>query len=102
MSIASSSINLFPWLYGKVRWTGALNSGIARWIFVKLYFAYKWVLEDSLAAFLKRNPQLIEHGHILDIGANIGSLVVPINEREVDWAVRPCFGCFQARRANNF
>ena len=72
MSIASSSINLFPWLYGKVRWTGALNSRIARSLFVRLYFAYKWILEDSLAAFLKRNPQLIEHGHILDIGANIG------------------------------
>jgi len=64
--------NLFLSVYKNINRTGILNYDWAQSAFVSGYFAYKKYLEDAYAKLITRYPALFHHGHILDIGANIG------------------------------
>jgi FkbM family methyltransferase len=65
--------NIFVYFYSVINKRFDLQSGfLTRSVFSKLYFLYKYYYEDPFAALLKKYPLLIQDGHILDVGSNIG------------------------------
>lgn len=57
--------------YGVVARVLPLQREPFRSLYNAAYFRYKR-LEDPFASLLRTRPDLIEHGHVIDIGANIG------------------------------
>lgn len=45
---------------------------MGRQIYSRMYFAYKRLVEDPFYSLTEKAPELFSHGHILDVGANIG------------------------------
>lgn len=75
-----------------------------RSLFTAAYFTYKRY-EDPFAALIGRQPHLFRHGHVLDIGANIGYTTL-LFARVVDppflvHAVEPHPGCAEMLRKNS-
>ncbi len=52
--------------------SGALRLPLLEWLFVRGYFAYKRLVEDSFARLVRARPELFRGGHIIDAGANVG------------------------------
>ena len=65
-------LRFFVGIYSLVRKSGLLNQPWSQRIFSAAYFSYKRYFEDPYFALLKVHPELLQHGHVLDIGANIG------------------------------
>lgn len=59
-------------LYGFANRRGLLDAPLAREAFARSYFLYKRAVEDPFAGLLRRRPELLSGGHVLDVGANIG------------------------------
>jgi FkbM family methyltransferase len=51
-----------------------------RRVFAFSYFAYKRFYEDSLAELVRRKPEIVGPGDILDVGANIGYTSVVLSQ----------------------
>jgi FkbM family methyltransferase len=51
------------------RWS---RTSIGERAFLGAFFAYKKWLEDPHAAFVRRHPEVLAGGHVLDVGANVG------------------------------
>src|SRR2546427_7480457 len=58
--------------YSSVRKTGLLNLDWFQRLFTSTYFLYKRHIEDPYFALLKAHPEIVQRGHVLDVGANIG------------------------------
>lgn len=58
--------------YASVKSTGVLELPIAKRVFLESYFLYKRRLEDPFFKFVRRYPDLLAHGAVLDVGANCG------------------------------
>lgn len=58
--------------YNLARSAKLLDNEYARRAFVSSYFAYKKHWEDSFSGLIKRQPQLFQHGDVLDVGGNLG------------------------------
>lgn len=52
--------------------TGLQRSRWFQKLFLASYFAYKKYIEDGFDGLAKKRRDLFEHGHILDVGANVG------------------------------
>lgn len=72
MSVSERQESLITAIYALARRSGLLNTTPGQWLFSKAYFSYKRRLEDPYGALLKRFPDLLRGGNVLDIGANIG------------------------------
>lgn len=59
-------------VYGFANRRGLLDAPLAREAFARSYFLYKRAVEDPFAGLLRRRPELLQGGHVLDVGANIG------------------------------
>ena len=59
-------------IHGLVKRTGLLDLAWFQRIFGAAYFYYKRRFEDPYFALLRLRPDLLQRGHVLDIGANIG------------------------------
>lgn len=68
---SSRTQNLLIDSYRLVHRSGILRSSIGSALFSAAYFFYKGY-EDDLLQLLRRYPQLVRDGNVLDIGANIG------------------------------
>lgn len=67
-------------------------------IFSFFYCLYKRFLEDPHAQLIKKYPQLVKGGHLVDVGANIGYVSVELSK-----ALEPGFKLFSFEpEANNF
>src|SRR5437870_4785809 len=60
------------WSYGRINGAAWLGHPWFQGSLVSLYSFYKRHLEDPYARLLFDFPQLLHHGSVLDIGANIG------------------------------
>lgn len=58
--------------YSLINKTGVLKNRPCRFVYRKLYFAYKHFLEDPLIVLIKAVPKVCRQGLIIDVGANIG------------------------------
>lgn len=58
--------------YGFANRRGLLDAPLAREAFARSYFLYKRAVEDPFAGLIRRRPELLQGGHVLDVGANIG------------------------------
>ena len=72
MSISERQESLITSAYSLARRSGFLDTAPGQWLFQRAYFAYKRHLEDPYQALLRRFPDLLRSGNILDVGANIG------------------------------
>jgi FkbM family methyltransferase len=60
------------WAYRAVRQTGLLRTRWFRKLYLASYFGYKRYFEDRFERLTAKYPDLFKHGHVLDIGANVG------------------------------
>ena len=65
-------IGLLLRAYALAERSGALRWGPLEWLFVRCYFAYKRIFEDSFARLVRERPELFRGGHVIDAGANVG------------------------------
>lgn len=65
-------IGLLLRAYALAERSGALRWRPLEWLFVRSYFAYKRVFEDSFARLVRQRPELFRGGHVIDAGANVG------------------------------
>src|SRR5438874_3009000 len=65
-------IDLLLRAYAAAERSGALRLAPLEWLFVRSYFAYKRLFEDSFARLLRDRPELFRGGHVIDAGANVG------------------------------
>jgi FkbM family methyltransferase len=65
-------IGLLLQAYALAERSGALRWGPLEWLFVRSYFAYKRLFEDSFARLVRERPELFRGGHVVDVGANVG------------------------------
>ncbi|HYL79109.1 MAG TPA: FkbM family methyltransferase [Bryobacteraceae bacterium] len=72
MSISKRQESLLTGIYALGRKSGFLNTAPGQWAFSRAYFLYKRLLEDPHAGLLRRFPELLRGGNVLDVGANIG------------------------------
>jgi FkbM family methyltransferase len=72
VSVSKNQIRAFTGLYLGAKKSGLLNTGLGRWLFASSYNAYKRRIEDPFHALIARRPHLLQSGHVLDVGANIG------------------------------
>jgi FkbM family methyltransferase len=72
MDLSALQLRLVTGSYAVVKWARLLESQPGRRFFVRCYFLYKRLLEDSTRALLRAHPELIRRGHVIDVGANIG------------------------------
>ena len=72
MSISKRQESLLTGIYALGRRSGFLDTAPGQWLFSRTYFLYKRLLEDPYAALLRRFPDLLRGGNVLDVGANIG------------------------------
>ena len=72
MSISKRQESILTGIYALGRRSGFLDTAPGQWIFSRAYFLYKRLLEDPYAALLRRFPELLHGGNVLDVGANIG------------------------------
>jgi len=70
--------------YSHVEKSGILKNRLAASMFDSAYFAYKKFYEDPFYGLLKKYPTLSGHGHILDIGANIGYTAILFSQYLTD------------------
>jgi len=76
MSISKRQESILTGIYSLGRRSGFLDTAPGQWLFSRTYFLYKRLLEDPYAALLRRFPELLRGGNVLDIGANIGYTAV--------------------------
>jgi FkbM family methyltransferase len=58
--------------YAFARRSGLLETNLGRELFRSAYFLYKRHFEGSLQGLVDSRPDLLRHGNILDVGANLG------------------------------
>lgn len=75
--------------YATFKTKGLFNISLVQNLYTSSYFLYKRYLEDPFHTLIKLYPELFKHGHILDIGANIG-----YNARLFSKVVSPGFQVF--------
>lgn len=67
-----NSIRFFLFIYSLFNKIRLLNFTWLDKLFIYSYFSYKKYFEDPYLSLTKNHPDLFTHGHILDVGANIG------------------------------
>jgi FkbM family methyltransferase len=72
MSISKPQETILTGIYALGRRSGFLDAAPGQWLFSHAYFWYKRLLEDPYRALLRRFPDLLRGGNVLDVGANIG------------------------------
>lgn len=72
MSWRRSVIDGLLSIYRFANQRGLLDAPLAREVFSRSYFLYKRAVEDPFAALVRKRPELLRGGHVLDVGANIG------------------------------
>lgn len=65
-------IGLLLRAYALAERSGALRLAPLEWLFVRSYFAYKRLFEDSFVRLVRERPELFRGGYIIDAGANVG------------------------------
>ncbi|HEV2689792.1 MAG TPA: FkbM family methyltransferase [Bryobacteraceae bacterium] len=72
MSVSERQESIVTGMYSLARRSGFLETAVGQWLFQHAYFRYKRHVEDPYNALLRRLPELLHGGNVLDIGANIG------------------------------
>ena len=72
MSISQRQESIVTGMYSLARRSGFLDTSPGQWLFQRAYFAYKRHMEDPYSSLLRRFPELLRGGNVLDVGANIG------------------------------
>jgi FkbM family methyltransferase len=72
VSISKAQASALTGVYSLARKSGLLSTYLGRALFTYSYGVYKRYLEDPFYPLACRRPALFRHGHVLDIGANIG------------------------------
>ena len=65
-------LNLLTSLYKTTKDSGILETKLGKNLFRATYFFYKRHFEDFYVSLIKQYPKLLNGGHIIDVGANIG------------------------------
>ncbi|MDH3691794.1 MAG: FkbM family methyltransferase [Gammaproteobacteria bacterium] len=67
--------NLFK-VYGLAQRMGLMELNWFRALFLRSYYFYKRTLEDPFRNFRSKRPELLQAGHIFDVGSNVGYTAV--------------------------
>ena len=59
-------------VYAGVKRSGLLESRHGRWLYRRMYWTYKRLVESPFPALTRSYPALFSGGHIIDVGAHIG------------------------------
>lgn len=81
--------NLLLRLYRVTKTKGIYNNPLTQKLYTSSYFLYKRYYEDPFHTLVFQYPALLKHGHVIDIGANIG-----YNARLFSKVVTPGFQVF--------